>query len=623
VRHSKKQIASWLWRRENRFDAGDFQLSKWRGRESGPRRREGLVKLEFLHRLRKSRYFIPACLAGFAMLAGICGLATFYTGYAIGRYEIGPFETAQRGEYKLFGVRFARAAEEAAKQDWATSLKRLPTIFFDLDVEIASVPVDDQGWGGGMTSFGDAALLVTQEGDIFVVRGADDIKPAAIEAPDNGYAAYKAAAEGPLSDLQHTVNYFRFNDILHFQSPERRGLALSYSEWDEDNACYRNAVAVLDIDQSVRSIDEVRASASDWSVVFRAKPCLPPKEKFRAVEGLVAGGRIAFKAPDIIYLGSGDYHWDGVYGPEALAQDPDNNYGKIVEINLSSGAARNMASGVRNPQGVLVDKSGRLWTVEHGMRGGDELNLIVDGGNYGWPLETLGTKYSGLPWPLTSHIGRHDAFIPPVYAWLPSVAISSLTQIENFHEAWDGDMLMASLSSGNLYRIHTSGDHVEFIEIIPVGQRIRYALQHTDGRIILWTDDHYLVFLTPSGMDATALFVQDYLAEASMSETLRNKVSGALDACITCHSLRPDENRAGPPLGAVAGARPGGTSWTGYSSAMRAAGGVWDEKRLAAFIDDPDSVIPGSTMPDPGIEDPDVRAELVELLQALERRHHK
>ncbi|NOX83610.1 MAG: PQQ-dependent sugar dehydrogenase [Alphaproteobacteria bacterium] len=67
--------------------------------------------------------------------------------------------------------------------------------------------------------------------------------------------------------------------------------------------------------------------------------------------------------------------------------------------------------------------------------GGDELNRIIDGGNYGWPLETLGTRYNGLPIPNTISYGRHDVYAAPVFAWLPSVAVSSLAVIDNFHES--------------------------------------------------------------------------------------------------------------------------------------------------------------------------------------------
>ena len=70
-------------------------------------------------------------------------------------------------------------------------------------------------------------------------------------------------------------------------------------------------------------------------------------------------------------------------------------------------------------QGITSDRAGNIWIVEHGQRGGDELNLIIAGKDYGWPATSLGTRFNRLPLPNTTEYGRHNAaFEPPVYAWL-------------------------------------------------------------------------------------------------------------------------------------------------------------------------------------------------------------
>lgn len=558
-------------------------------------------------------------LAGAALLflSALAGFAAFFSGYAIGRYEIGPFTLAQRAEYKIFGVRFERAAERDKKQDWRAATKQLESIFINLDADIGSVPITREGAGGGLTSFGDVVLLVTHEGSIFAASSGADIVETSILAPENGFSAYQAAAEGPLKDYRHNLEYFRFNDILYYSSGANAGLALSYTEWDGDAGCYRTAVATLPLDPALKDISRVSASPEDWDIIFRTQPCLPPKKEYRALEGHTAGGRLAFKPPATLYLASGDYSWDGVYSEQVLAQGADNDYGKVIEINIEGNSSRPVSLGHRNMQGIAFDRDGQLWTVEHGHRGGDELNRIEDGVNYGWPLETLGTRYNGLPIPNTLSYGRHENFAAPVFAFLPSIAISSLTLVENFHESWDGDLLAGGLNSLSLFRLRIADGRVLFSEKINVGQRVRYVHQHTDGRIVLWTDDEYMVFLSPAKEDSTARFIADYIDNASIDVSLKNKLTAAVEACSQCHSFRPDAHQNAPGLGAIYGAPIGNTSYGAYSDGMRNAAGRWDRQNLTDYLRDPSAVIPETIMPNPGIEDSETLREIVFLLEAL------
>lgn len=574
-------------------------------------------RAQIIQRLRQPKIYIPLALASIGAVGALIAFAVFYSGYFVGRYELGPFETAQRGEYRIFGVHFERAAQDSDKAEWGTRTGQLSSIFFNLDTDITRLDVSRPGRGGGLTSLGEDVLLITHTGQIFAGAGTGDMAETALAAPDNDYRGYAAAARTTFKDLNHNLSYFRYNDILHYRSDAMRGLAVSYTEWDRENDCFRNTVSVLPIDRDVERIEEITAAAEDWRVVFRSTPCLVPKETYRAVEGHAAGGRIAFKAPGLLYLSSGDFGFDGVYAREAIAQDPDNNYGKVIEIDIAAGEGRNYSTGHRNGQGIVFDPDGNLWVAEHGARGGDELNLVREGKNYGWPVETFGTQYSGLPIPNTLSYGHHDVHTPPVYSWLPSIATSSLTVIDGFHDIWNGDLLLASLQSANLYRIRLVDRHVQFTEVIEVGQRIRYAHQHNDGRIVLWTDDHYLVFLSPSKTDATVAFIDDYIAGLDLDDRTREKLRASVGECMVCHSFRPDMAQSGPALGAVAGARKGAGRYNNYSSALRNAGGRWDREALIAYIDNPSAVAPGTTMPDPGIGDPQIQAALADLLFAL------
>ena len=492
------------------------------------------------------------------------------------------------------------------------------SIFLRLNSDRSIVPVERSGAGGGLTTFGDAVLLLTHEGKIFSARSARDIKEMAIETPENGFSAYKrASASERYRNFTHRFDYFRYNDILYFRSESKHGLILSYTEFDEDDECYVNAIAVLVLNPDIRSVEEISARREEWEVVYRTRPCLPLKEQWRAIEGHMAGGRITFEAPTTVYLASGDYHWDGIYAPEAIAQDPDKHYGKVIAIDLTSHDARIISTGHRNMQGIVIDRNGQLWVAEHGVRGGDELNRVIEGANYGWPEETLGTRYNGLPVPNTRSYGRHETFTAPTFAWLPSVSISNLTLIENFHESWDGDLLMASLGRKSIFRIRVKDDRVVFAERIKIGKRIRYVHQHSDGRLVLWTDDKYLIFLTPAEQSFVAEFIEGYIADASYDDTQRNQIEVALGSCMECHSFEPGIQMDAPSLAGIFDAPVAATRYGGYSEALEGRDGLWSRAELAAFLQDPVAFAPGTTMPDPEIDDPFVLDELINLLEAI------
>jgi glucose/arabinose dehydrogenase len=105
--------------------------------------------------------------------------------------------------------------------------------------------------------------------------------------------------------------------------------------------------------------------------------------------------------------------------------------GKVVAIDLVTKAARIIASGLRNPQGLLAARDGTIWLTEHGPQGGDEINIVREGANYGWPYVTYCTEYGWRPlrnWPLNPVQGRHDGYERPAFVFVPSIGISNLIQ---------------------------------------------------------------------------------------------------------------------------------------------------------------------------------------------------
>jgi cytochrome c2 len=495
---------------------------------------------------------------------------------------------------------------------------QLPSIFLRLQADWVEVAVSRPGHGGGLTSLGQDVLLLTHDGVIHAARSTREVRTTALRTPDNGYSKLEAAAQSDrLGDVSLDLTRVRYNDILHYQTDSLRGLAISYTDWDDEARCYTNTVATLPVPQNVIDVGELSSRPSDWRRLFTTSPCLPLKEQFGALEGHMAGGRMAFAPPQTLVLTSGDYGWDGMYAPEVLAQDPASDYGKFIAIDLVSGDARHVSSGHRNPQGIVFDATGQLWGLEHGPYGGDELNRIVEGRNYGWPATALGTQYSRLPLrDLRSSYGRHDLFEPPTYAFLPSVGASNITLVDGFHDAWDDDLLAASLRRGSLFRVRLDGRVVRFAEEIPVGESVRYVHQHEDGRLVLWTDSHRLFFVSVSDRAYADDVAEELLARMDLDDRTRNAVRTAWTSCLECHSLEPGASVTAPTLAAVFEGPVAGTSFD-YSQALRDVGGQWTRGALRAYLSDPSSVAPGTRMPDPQITDGAVLDAVIDLLEGI------
>jgi glucose/arabinose dehydrogenase len=161
--------------------------------------------------------------------------------------------------------------------------------------------------------------------------------------------------------------------------------------------------------------------------------------------------------------------------------------------------AETWASGVRTPYGLAFSPAGELWEVEHGPRGGDELNLIEKGKNYGWPLVSYGQNYNGVPIP--SHDTRADLAKPVLY-WVPVIAPGNLmfyTGTQTFPQ-WNGSGFIGGMSTLTLNRIVFDGHGgAKTAERWTVGHRIRDVEQAPDGSLWMLEDANpgALIHVTP------------------------------------------------------------------------------------------------------------------------------
>jgi glucose/arabinose dehydrogenase len=311
-------------------------------------------------------------------------------------------------------------------------------------------------------------LLVTERpGRMRIVSAAGDVGPPIAGLPrvqSTRQGGLLDVALGPAFDSDRTV-------FWSFTEPREGGNGTSVAR------------GVLSADGG--RLDDVR-------VIFRSRPTYDGELHF--------GSRLVFGPDGMLYVTMGER---SVEEMRPYAQRLDSHLGKTLRIRpdgspppdnpfVGEGEAlpEIWTVGHRNVQAAAFDQEGRLWEVEHGTNGGDELNLIERGKNYGWPKQAYGEEYSGEPIP-----GAQTAppgFQQPVYYWDPVIAPSGALfyQGQRFPR-WRGDLLVGSLQPGGLVRLRLADTRVaaeERYQLEP-NERIRDVRQGPDGLIYLLTDN--------------------------------------------------------------------------------------------------------------------------------------
>ena len=313
---------------------------------------------------------------------------------------------------ELLHTAFSRAPQPTpdALSGWQTK----NTILARLETTEVYLPTAN-GWGGGIQPFPDGRILfATVKGD-FGVLGVDGITRMLGFHVDMNL---DALTKQPIFRLK-TFNYsswVRVTDIhLAPIGAGRYELLVGHHYFDAEGSCM-----ALRLSRSVITETPAGFSAEPFHVVLTTKPCITffPASYDNAFEGHFSGGRIAKLDREHALFTTGDHGWTGVRGYPAVSQEDDSTLGKVLLVDLRTDAVEIFAKGVRNPQGLTIDSKGRIWETEQGPRGGDELNLLTRGQNYGWPESTYGTDYGPLPWPLNHEQGRHDTGVPPSSAGL-------------------------------------------------------------------------------------------------------------------------------------------------------------------------------------------------------------
>jgi len=244
------------------------------------------------------------------------------------------------------------------------------------------------------------------------------------------------------------------------------------------------ALASARLPKQAKRLESVR-------VIFRQQPNQAGRLHF--------GCRIVQSPNGHLFLSLGER-----YHRMADAQNLSNHLGKVVRLTIDGGVPSDnplrlregadpyiWSWGHRNPQGAAWGPDGRLWVVEHGPQGGDELNRLEPGKNYGWPVITHGENYGGGP------IGQGLTLAPgmeqPVHHWTPSIAPSGLALVTSprYGAAWQGTWLVGSLKFRQLVQLTLHQGRVikEERHLTQLGQRVRDVRQGPDGWIYLLTDE--------------------------------------------------------------------------------------------------------------------------------------
>ena len=350
---------------------------------------------------------------------------------------------------------------EAEDTDWDARIVNTEKVSFQVQTFIDGFEIP---WG--MAFLPDNRMLVTDRiGDLWIVAidGKDKVKVIG-EVPN-----VRSKGQGGMLDVEVHPNYNN-NSYIY----------LSYSDDDLNNKSHTSLIRAKLVNNRL----------VDSQIIFR------PEEKFFTKKSLHFGSRIIFDDDGFIYFCIGDR------GDRDLAQNLDMPNGKMYRIRddgtipidnpfyYTKGAIKSIWSyGHRNPQGLAIHPLTRqLWEAEHGPRGGDEVNIILKGHNYGWPVITYGKNYSGT---IISKLTHHEGMDQPVFHWTPSIAVCGIAFYDGdqFPE-WNNNLLATSLKFERLHRIELDGLNMVKDEIIfEAGSRVRDVEVGPDGMIYVALED--------------------------------------------------------------------------------------------------------------------------------------
>ncbi|MEO8575040.1 MAG: PQQ-dependent sugar dehydrogenase [Pyrinomonadaceae bacterium] len=332
----------------------------------------------------------------------------------------------------------------------------------------------------------DGNFLITERpGRMRIITAKGEVgEPIAGLLPTGQGGVSESSAQGGLPPISARGQGGLLDIALSPDFAKDRTIVWSFSEQREGGSGTSVARGTLTADR--RKLEQVR-------VIFRAMPTYN--------NGLHFGSRLAFGPDGKLYITLGERFDKEKTRPQA--QQLNSHLGKIIRINPDGsvppdnpfvkqpGALPEIWTlGHRNVQSSTFDDQGRLWTVEHGAKGGDELNLIEKGKNYGWAVISYGEEYSGEPIP--GNITAKEGYEQPIYYWDPVIAPSGAQfYTGSAFPEWRGSIFIGGLASQRLVRLVIKDNRVVGEEhlLTDRGKRIRDVRQGPDGALYVVTDE--------------------------------------------------------------------------------------------------------------------------------------
>jgi cytochrome c2 len=411
------------------------------------------------------------------------------------------------------------------------------------------------------------------------------------------------------------LNWYRVNGVYSEttgQIPEQHRLYVSHNGYDSTRECITFDVSTVDLEIG----SSLNISGGEWSTLFTASPCINPEPEawlgYRAYAGNISGGRIIEYDEDMLLVSVGDYNHHGLNGMPAYAMDESNPYGKFLLMDKETGEYTIYAKGSRNASGLFKDRSGTVWSAENGPRGGDELNIIEEENNYGWPNVSYGVWYSP-EFQLKDHLrGTHPMYDKPVFSWVPSIAPSNIIRIEGEKfEHWQGDLIIGTMGDQSLRRLRIKGERsVVYDERIHIGHRIRDVTLLPDGKFAAITDDSFLIIFDDggplyremNGVEKQRLAELEKLDRITSGNNVSTEIQETRSAelifdrkCGSCHNLT-GESQIGPHLQNIYERQVGGLENYPYSNTLQSDDRIWTAELTKQFLLNPDQEFSGSRM---------------------------